>query len=252
MPPLPASPHTYWLSARGVVVGWKRSMSTVWAAGAIVLLVASLYYPAAAAATKSNFFNGEPTLDGLDFVRSRGGGEYAAIEFVKDNVRPGSGIVEAVGEWFDAGLISRSTGVPTVLNWPGHQLQWRGSADPFDGREADIARIYETEDPLEARNLLAKYDVDYVYVGLSRALQARRRARWRVLNTFSRSSARMTWRYTGSASRARAVGPGKELEAKSAIWRLKARTAVSMPSRLSTSSAARLGRRLQIFVGALR
>ena len=155
----------YWLSARGVLVGWKRSMSTVWAAVAIVLLVASLYYPAAAAATKSNFFNGEPTLDGLDFVRSRGGGEYAAIEYVKDNVRPGSGIVEAVGEWFDAGLISRSTGVPTVLNWPGHQLQWRGSAGPFDGREADIARIYETEDPLEARNLLAKYDVDYVYVG---------------------------------------------------------------------------------------
>ena len=155
----------YWLSARGVAVGWKRSMSTVWAAGAIVLLVASLYYPAAAAATKSNFFNGEPTLDGLDFVRSRGGGEYAAIEYVKDNVRPGSGIVEAVGEWFDAGLISRSTGVPTVLNWPGHQLQWRGSADPFAGREADIARIYETDDPVEARNLLAKYDVDYVYVG---------------------------------------------------------------------------------------
>ena len=31
--------------------------------------------------------------------------------------------------------------------------------------EQDVARIYETRDPLEARNLLAKYDVDYVYVG---------------------------------------------------------------------------------------
>ena len=156
---------SYWLSARGVVAGWKRSMSTVWAASAIVLLVASLYYPAAAAASKSNFFNRDPTLDGLDFVRSRGGAEYAAIQFIKDNVEPGSGIVEAVGEWFDAGLISRSTGVPTVFNWPGHEIQWRGSSEALDGREQDVERVYETEDPLEARNLLAKYDVDYVYVG---------------------------------------------------------------------------------------
>ena len=155
----------YWLSARGAVAGWKRSMSTVRAGCAVLLLVASLYYPAAAAATKSNFFNGEPTLDGLDFVRRRSDAEYAAIRYVRENVEPGSGIVEAVGEWFDAGLISRSTGVPTVLNWPGHQLQWRGSGDPFDGREQDVARIYETPDPLEARNLLAKYDVDYVYLG---------------------------------------------------------------------------------------
>jgi uncharacterized membrane protein len=155
----------YWLSARVAVVGWKRSMSTVWATGAIVLLVASMYYPAAAAASKSNFFKGDPTLDGLDFVKSRHVGEYAAIEFVRDNVEPGSGILEAVGEWSDAGLISRSTGVSTVFNWPFHEVQWRGSSDVLDGREQDVARIYETEDPLEARNLLAKYDVDYVYVG---------------------------------------------------------------------------------------
>ena len=155
----------YWLSARGLAVGWKRSMSTVWAAGAIVLLVASLYYPAAAGASKSNFFSGEPSLDGLDYVRSSRSAEYTAIQFVRDNVEPGAGIVEAVGEWSDAGLISRSTGVSTVFNWPGHQIQWRGSSEALDGRERDVARIYETDDPLEARNLLAKYDVEYVYVG---------------------------------------------------------------------------------------
>ncbi len=155
----------YWLSAREGAVGWKRTMSTLWAAGAAILLVASLYYPAAAAATKSNFFNGETTLDGLDFVRRRSGAEYEAIEFVRANVSADSAILEAVGEWFDAGLISRSTGVPTVLNWPGHQLQWRGSDAAFAGREQDVERIYETEDPLEAQTLLAKYNVDYVYLG---------------------------------------------------------------------------------------
>ena len=74
-------------------------------------------------------------------------------------------IVEAVGEWSESGLISRSTGVPTVFNWPGHEIQWRGSTDAFDGREQDVATIYQTLDEEEAGNLFAKYDVDYVYVG---------------------------------------------------------------------------------------
>ena len=54
-------------------------------------------------------------------------------------------MVEAVGEWFDYGLISRSTGIPTVFNWPGHEVQWRGSADQFEGREQDVADIYRSE-----------------------------------------------------------------------------------------------------------
>ena len=97
-------------------------------------------------------------------------------------------MVEAVGEWFDAGLISRSTGVPTIVNWPHHQKQWRGvtveldlaGQNPADAcnelgpekastyivcRELDVARIYQTSDVEEARNLLALYDVDYVYAG---------------------------------------------------------------------------------------
>ena len=97
-------------------------------------------------------------------------------------------MVEAVGEWSDAGLISRSTGVPTVVNWPGHQVQWRGAGveletdgqDPAEVcrslrgdeatgflicRELDVASIYQTQDVQEVRNLLARYDVEYVYVG---------------------------------------------------------------------------------------
>ena len=30
-------------------------------------------------------------------------------------------LLEAVGEWFDMGLISRSTGIPNIINWPGQQ-----------------------------------------------------------------------------------------------------------------------------------
>ena len=55
--------------------------------------------------------------------------------------------------------------MPTIFNWPGHERQWRGSRDSFVTREQDVARIYQTPDPVEARNLLDRYDVGYVYVG---------------------------------------------------------------------------------------
>ena len=131
----------------------------------ILLVAVSLYYPAASAVSKSGPLSQGATLDGLAYLSKSNPAEHSAIQFVKANVDHESGIVEWVGEWFDAGLISRSTGVPTVLNWPGHEIQWRGSSDPFQDRERDIERIYQTQDPVEAKNLLDKYNVRYVYVG---------------------------------------------------------------------------------------
>ena len=53
-----------------------------------------------------------------------------------------------------------------MIGWVGHEHQWRGGSDaPFKKRADDVARVYETQDVEEARNLLARYDVDYVYVG---------------------------------------------------------------------------------------
>ena len=52
-----------------------------------------------------------------------------------------------------------------MFNWPGHEIQWRGSNEAIGGRQSDVVTIYTTSDPDQARNLLLKYDVDYVYVG---------------------------------------------------------------------------------------
>ena len=155
----------YWSSLWKSLSGWKRSLTALWAAAFCAVLIGSLYYPPAAAATKSDNFNGDATLDGLAYVGRVRKAEYEAIKFVKENVKHDSAILEGVGEWFEAGLISRSTGVPTVLNWPGHELQWRGGADALGGREEDISDIYKTNDAELAKSLLAKYDVEYVYVG---------------------------------------------------------------------------------------
>ena len=155
----------YWGSLRTSLSGERRLLTTLWAGAFAVLLVGALYYPPAAAASKGDPFSGDATLDGLAFVADRNPAEYRAIKHLRRAAGRNSAVLEAVGEWFDAGLISRSTGVPTVLNWPGHQIQWRGSSGKLDGRAEDVAQIYQTQDIQLARNLLDKYDVDYVYVG---------------------------------------------------------------------------------------
>ena len=157
----------YWRSLRISLLGWRRSLTTLWAAAFAFLLLGSLYYPPAAGVSKSELTLESATLDGLSFLRRdpRMEAEHAAINFIKENVDKDSAVLEAVGEWSDWGLVSRSTGVPTILNWPGHEMQWRGGSESFEGRESDVELIYMTTDGVLAKNLLAKYDVDYVYVG---------------------------------------------------------------------------------------
>jgi uncharacterized membrane protein len=55
------------------------------------------------------------------------------------------------------------------MGWTNHQQQWRGG-DPItyaqiEPRRADVEQIYTTLDPNQARMLLQKYGVRYIYVG---------------------------------------------------------------------------------------
>ena len=171
----------YWLSTIQSRTGWRATFSYAWAAAFILLLIGSLYYPLAAAKTKPDTPYAGPTLDGLSFVQQNRPAEYDAIAWLKQNASPDAAIVEAVGEWSDWGLVSRSTGLPTIVNWLGHQKQWRGGWEVFDAdkpdvsralrdkyfddRTAEVERIYTTLDPAEAQVILYKYDIDYVYIG---------------------------------------------------------------------------------------
>ena len=143
---------------------YKWAMRGWWAlAGGLFL--ASLYYPVEAVLTKGGN-GGETTLDGIAYISRSSPGEYAAIRWLRDNAEEGDGIVEAVGDsWSPYGRVSSSTGLPTVLGWPWHEHQWRGSRQPFEGREEDVRAIYSTTDASEAARLLEVYDVQYVVVG---------------------------------------------------------------------------------------
>ena len=143
------------------------------AAPLVVLLIASLYYTLGSTLERSGAYSVPAegrTLDGLAYLHVGNPGEYAAIAWLRDKAPPGR-IAEAVGDdYTQYGNISASTGLPAVLGWTGHELQWRGSYEPFEGRAEDVATIYAGEDTATAQRLLENYGVRYVYVG-SRELE---------------------------------------------------------------------------------
>ncbi|MBM3944343.1 MAG: hypothetical protein FJ317_02505 [SAR202 cluster bacterium] len=156
----------YWHSSRPGLQGYKRTLSNLWAAVFVILLVGSLYYPPAAAVSKAELALDRATLDGLGHLTFESPGELEAILYLREHAGRDAVLLEAVGGEYTAfGRVSSSSGVPAVLGWAGHERQWRGSDSSFVGREDDIRKIYTTPDPDEAKNLMRRYNVEYVYVG---------------------------------------------------------------------------------------
>jgi len=157
-----------------VVSKWRlRSMmarigGSVWLMVTLIVIVAGLVYPVISIAARTNGFSGSRSLDGLAIVKAFERDEYEAVLWLNDHVSGNPVILEAVGpEYGPSGRISTRTGLPTVVAWPGqtHEVAWRGSWDPLDGRKEAVERLYLTTDLAEARAIIDQYDVTYVYVG---------------------------------------------------------------------------------------
>ncbi len=144
----------------------RRRLDMVWAGCVAPLMLATLYYPVAAGASKAGLFAGRPTLDGTAWVDPQSG-EGAAIAWLARQVKGSAVILEAPGDEYNAAhnRVSAWTGLPTVLGWAGHEAQWRGTYDEISRRLPDIAAIYQGVDPAEIDRLLAMYGVEYVYIG---------------------------------------------------------------------------------------
>jgi YYY domain-containing protein len=154
----------YYLSPR--VKGRWNLLSTIWLLGFLPLLLASLVYPVLATYTKTNGFAGSPTLDGMAHLEQAYGDDLAAIHWLRANVTGAPVILEAPGGSFTYyGRISVHTGLPTLLGWGGHELQWRGNYEEPGKREPDIEALYTSPDRERTSSLLDQYDISYVYVG---------------------------------------------------------------------------------------
>jgi uncharacterized membrane protein len=124
-------------------------------------VVLSAYPVAGTYARKAAFVDG-PRLDGMRWLELQAPGDVTAIAWLRKHAAPGAVVLEAVGDdYSELGhtRISTFSGRATVLGWSGHELQW--GHDPGSRRD-DVARIYRGEN---ARELLARYGVDYVVAG---------------------------------------------------------------------------------------
>jgi uncharacterized membrane protein len=136
-----------------------------------ILLGASLVYPAFATLAKANGFvetKDLPTLDGIDYIGRSYPGDYMGIQWLHQNARPIEIVLEAVGGQYSYyGRVSMSTGLATLIGWPGHERQWRGDtfAIAAGSREQDVKEIYNTPNIQRAKDLLSVYGVTYIFVG---------------------------------------------------------------------------------------
>jgi len=136
-------------------------------AAAMIPLFLGFLYPVFGVWTKTSGFDPPEgrTLDGTTYLWRLDVDDASAIAWIEDNLDNGV-IAEAIGGSYTSyARISTHTGLQTVLGWPGHENQWRGSAVPQGSREADIRQLYQTRSWNEAEAILDRYDIDYVYVG---------------------------------------------------------------------------------------
>jgi uncharacterized membrane protein len=154
-----------WLAWCRSPLGRPARAFRVAGAGALALgLTLGLIYPLAATWTKSNGFRGSATLDGAAFLARAEPADAAAIRWLAS--RPGRPVlVEAVGgDYEEFARVSAFSGLPTVLGWVGHELQWRGPIDELQLRQGEVDTVYGRAGD-DALAVLRRYRVSYVFVG---------------------------------------------------------------------------------------
>jgi YYY domain-containing protein len=145
---------------------WLRPrIRLAWLAAFSILVALGLVYPVLAAYSRSDGFRPSPSLDGEGWLERTAPGDAAAIAWLRHSVKGHPTVLETVGADFDSdgrGRVSTFTGLPAVIEWPGHEVQW--GHDPR-ARAVDVRRIYATPSPRVARRLLDRYGVRFVFVG---------------------------------------------------------------------------------------
>lgn len=105
-------------------------------------------------------------LDGRRILIRDHPGDAYAIDWLQGNIKGQPIILEAVGpSYTNYARVSSWTGLPTVLGWPTHQWQWRGSYEPYQRLESLVRDIYQTTNIEKARGQLALNNISYLYIG---------------------------------------------------------------------------------------
>lgn len=89
-------------------------------------------------------------------------------------------IVEADGDSYtDYARFSAFTGLPTIVGWPVHEWLWRGGYEVVAPRREEVGKIYESQDLKITKQILAKYKVRYIIVGVLERQKYKSLAEWK-------------------------------------------------------------------------
>ncbi len=149
---------------------------TLFGVGVALVVALGLIYPALATTTITDNWKGTTrdlegkqyaTLDGTAYMLTTPrAADYEAIKFLNATVKGRPVVAEAVGgSYSEYARVAAHTGLPTVIGWPFHELQWRGDAEAFGGREDKIRVLYQAPTWTEAQPILDEFNIQYVYVG---------------------------------------------------------------------------------------
>jgi YYY domain-containing protein len=124
------------------------------------------------AAPQSMTWSGTATsLDGTSILQQTNPSDAAAVSWLDAHVSGNPVVLEAsgIGDYLPNGIdysrVATFSGLPTVVGWVGHEIQWRGPIPEIGQRSTDVTTIYTTPSVATATRLLRQYDVRYVYVG---------------------------------------------------------------------------------------
>ncbi len=105
-------------------------------------------------------------LDGLKYLEQLHPDNYQAVLWLNKNISGQPVILEAVGDSYTTfNHVSSATGLPTVQGWIVHEWLWRGGYDAPAARQKDVETIYTSTNLDEVKDLISKYNIQYIFVG---------------------------------------------------------------------------------------
>ncbi len=162
-----AVPFALWWTLRRVQSAAPFAGRVTYATLLVGLALAGLVYPLKAVAFVWADYDNQglvPTLDGSGWFQRQYPDDWAAVVQMRQRIGGQPVVAEAVGgPYSHYARVASYTGFRSVMGWANHEGQWRKTWAWDTGDQVD--KLFTTTDVNEARGILDRYNVDYVFVG---------------------------------------------------------------------------------------
>jgi uncharacterized membrane protein len=150
------------LDNRRTTVTAQRVSAGIFAA----LFLASCAYPIGITSTRIAYRPIPRTLDGTEYLEREHPDDFAAIDWLRNNVQGSPVILEATGNPYSYyARFSSNVGLPTVMGLANHEGLWRNHGAPVTKRTNDVVKIYNAPTLEEVLPLLDLYKIEYIAIG---------------------------------------------------------------------------------------